>query len=58
VALCLGWLRVPLPRWLGPRITACESGERDQVHVSVDVQVPLLGRLLAYQGTLTVEEHG
>lgn len=54
-ALCLGPLRVPLPRWLSPRITAWEraAGDGDQVQVSVEVNFPFLGRLIAYDGKLT-----
>jgi hypothetical protein len=55
-ALCLGWLRLPLPRWLGPRVTACERADGDQIQVRVDVDAPLLGRLLVYEGRLTRSE--
>jgi len=58
-ALRLGWLRLPLPHWLGPQITACERRAGDQIHVSVAVHLTLLGRLLAYDGRLTrIEEPG
>ena len=55
VALCLGSLRVPLPYRLSPRVTAWERAVDDtnQIHVSVEVTVPLLGRLIAYDGILT-----
>jgi uncharacterized protein DUF4166 len=58
VALRLGSLRVPLPYWLGPCVTALERAVDDtnQIHVSVDVTVPLLGRLIAYDGILTQVE--
>ena len=54
-ALCLGWLRVPLPRWFGARVRAWERpvGDGDQINVSVEVELPLLGRLIAYDGSLT-----
>ncbi|HEU0177951.1 MAG TPA: DUF4166 domain-containing protein [Blastocatellia bacterium] len=54
-ALRLGSLRVPLPRWLSPYITAWERavGDMNQIHVSVEVTLPLLGRLIAYDGILT-----
>jgi hypothetical protein len=54
-SLCLGSLRVPLPRWFSPCVTAREStaGDGDQVAVSVEVRVPLLGFLIAYEGNLT-----
>ena len=59
VALSFGPALVPLPRSLSPRVTACEKAiaDTDQIHVSVDVSLPLLGRLIAYDGMLTqVEE--
>jgi hypothetical protein len=58
VALRLGSLRVPLPCRLSPCVTAWEKAVDDtnQIHVSVDVTVPLLGRLLAYDGILTQVE--
>jgi hypothetical protein len=58
VALLLGSLRVPLPYWLSPCFTAWEKAVDDtnQIHVSVDVTVPLLGRLIAYDGILTQVE--
>jgi Domain of unknown function (DUF4166) len=57
-ALRLGSLRVPLPYRLNPRVTAWEKAVDDtnQIHVSVDVTVPLLGRLIAYDGILTQVE--
>lgn len=56
-ALCIGPCRVPLSRWLSPRVMACERtcGAGSQVHVCVEVQLPWLGRLLAYEGKLRVE---
>jgi hypothetical protein len=58
VALRLGSLRVPLPFWLSPYFTAWEKAVDDtnQIHISVDVTVPLLGRLIAYDGILTQVE--
>lgn len=54
-ALCLGALRVPLPRWISPRILAWEKpvAQGEQIAVSVEVRLPLLGRLIAYDGKLT-----
>jgi len=54
-ALCLGSLRVPIPGWLSPRVTALETpvGEGDQIDVSVEIHLPLLGCLIAYEGKLT-----
>jgi hypothetical protein len=57
-ALCLGRWRVPLPRWLSPRTSATERtvGDQGRIDVSVEVQLPLLGRLIAYDGRLTCRE--
>jgi hypothetical protein len=57
-ALRLGFLRVPLPSRLSPYVTALEKavGDTNQIHVSVDVTLPLLGRLIAYNGILTQVE--
>ena len=54
-ALRLGFLRVPLPYRLSPHVTALEKavGDTNQIHVSVDVTLPLLGRLITYDGILT-----
>jgi Domain of unknown function (DUF4166) len=56
--LRFGSLRIPLPCWLSPRVTACERVDREmkQIHVSVDVTFPLHGRLIAYDGILTLVE--
>jgi hypothetical protein len=58
VALRFGSLLVPLPYWLSPRVTAWERAVEDvnQIHVSVDVTFPLIGRLIAYEGMLTQVE--
>lgn len=58
VALRLGSLHIPLPYWLSPRVTAWERAvdDRNQIHVSVNVTFPLLGRLIAYDGFLTQVE--
>jgi hypothetical protein len=55
VALRLGWLRVPLPRWLAPTVTVRESpaATAGQTDVSVRVSVPLLGLLISYEGWMT-----
>ena len=59
-ALRLGPLTLPLPRWGAPRISASEApldgGDRTQV--SVESRAPLLGLLIAYEGTVTRIEDG
>ena len=54
-ALRLGPLRLPLPSWLAPRVSAREKavGDPNRTHVWVEVSVPLLGLLVAYEGTVT-----
>jgi hypothetical protein len=52
-ALRLAFVRVPLPSWLSPRVQASETQMAGMVSVSVEVWLPLLGRLIAYEGTLT-----
>lgn len=56
-ALRVGTLRIPLPRWLSPTITAREWAESDDrnVHVSVSVTAPLVGLLINYQGYIVSE---
>jgi hypothetical protein len=53
-ALRLGPLRIPLPRWSAPRVSACEKAapDGDAVEVCVEVRMPLLGLVLAYEGTI------
>ena len=57
VALHVGALRVPLPRWLSPQITGREWAMPGQtrVQVAVSVSVPLVGLLLAYEGSIATE---
>jgi hypothetical protein len=57
-ALGFGSWRIPLPRWLGPRVVAWErpAGQRGQIDVSVEGSLPGLGRLFTYAGQLTQVE--
>lgn len=58
-ALHLGRLRVPLPLWLSPRVTASETPTPDgRIAVSVQVDLPILGLFIAYEGTVTVRAAG
>jgi hypothetical protein len=54
--LRLGWLRVPLPRWLAPTVTARETpaGPAGQIEVLVRVRLPVLGLLISYEGWITL----
>jgi hypothetical protein len=57
-ALRFGSLPVPLPYWLSPRVTAWEKAvdNMNQIYVSVAVNLPLMGRLIAYDGVLAQVE--
>jgi hypothetical protein len=58
---CLGPIRIPVPRWCAPRVVASErsSCENGGVDCSVEVHLPSLGLLIAYDGTIhQVEERG
>jgi hypothetical protein len=54
----LGPIRVPLPRWVSPHITAREwSGPGEgTLRVAVCVRLPCIGLLIAYEGCLKREE--
>jgi Domain of unknown function (DUF4166) len=57
VALMLGPLRIPLPERWAPRIEAREDPvDRCRTRVSVRVSLPILGQLIAYDGTVDFEE--
>jgi Domain of unknown function (DUF4166)/Polyketide cyclase / dehydrase and lipid transport len=47
-----GPLCLPLPRWLAPTVKASEQAEGDgnRVRVSVEMNVPWFGRVMAYEG--------
>lgn len=53
-ALKFARLRIPLPAWLAPRVSGTEEAAPadDEVHVHVEVRVPLFGLLLAYNGSV------
>jgi hypothetical protein len=53
-AACLGRLRIPLPGFLAPRISARESvhEETGEIEVFVEVRLPILGQLITYGGSL------
>jgi hypothetical protein len=54
-ALRLGPLRLRLPGWVTPRLTAREQpdGDRNGVYVSIEMSLPLLGLLVAYEGPVS-----
>ena len=47
-------LRIPLPRWLAPHVTAREEAVGDAVRVEVKVTLPWAGLLIAYDGQLSI----
>jgi hypothetical protein len=57
-ACVLGSMRVPLPRWLSPHITAREWAGREEgsLQVAVRISLPCIGLLMAYEGCLERED--
>lgn len=45
-------LGIPMPLWLGPRISASETAEGEDFIFDVDVAMPLVGRVVHYRGRL------
>jgi hypothetical protein len=43
---------IPMPRLLLPRVTAGEHEANGRFHFSVDIALPLVGRLVCYEGWL------
>ena len=58
--LDLGPWRMPLPGWLAPRVVASEqvAAGATRVQVSVSVDAPVVGLLVAYSGTIEREDEG
>ena len=55
--LCLGRLRLPWPRWLGPRGGAVEEADvAGQVSQRVRLFAPWAGQALTYHGLVRAEE--
>jgi hypothetical protein len=46
------WRGVPLPRWLTPRVRACERAYGGAHLFDVSVRLPLIGQIIAYRGRL------
>lgn len=57
-ALNLGGIRIPLPFWLAPAVRGFESATADDniVQVQVEVRLPALGLLVAYDGTVDLAQ--
>jgi hypothetical protein len=57
-AFVFGPLRVPLPSMCAPRVTAREDpAGPHRIHVDVRIELPALGALLTYDGTIDVEDN-
>ena len=56
-ALTVGRWRLPLPRWLAPRVEAREEREDggDRARVHVRISAPAIGFLMSYEGWLHAE---
>jgi hypothetical protein len=56
-AVRMGRLRVPLPRFLAPRVTLTEryDSAADAQRVAIAVDFPLVGRIYEYAGTFRYE---
>ena len=47
-------LGVPMPGWLRPRCIAYESGAQGSFTFDITVDMPVIGRLIQYRGTMDV----
>jgi hypothetical protein len=54
-AIVLGPIRIPLPRWLAPRVAARTQAVGDSVHFRVEVAAPVAGTVLIYEGSVQPE---
>ena len=45
-------LGLPMPRWLMPQVISGEHADDSRFHFLVDISVPMLGRLVRYEGWL------
>jgi hypothetical protein len=56
-AVIVGPARLPLPHWCAPRVTAREEPAGDhRIRIDVRVELPLVGPILGYAGTIDLEE--
>jgi hypothetical protein len=49
-------LGIPMPRWLMPRVVSGEHADDGRFHFLVDISLPLLGRLVRYEGWLVQDK--
>lgn len=50
-------LGIPMPKFLLPRVIAGEHGADGRFNFSVEISLPLIGRLVRYQGWLVEDAH-
>lgn len=55
-SLRLGPMRIPWPRWLAPRVTACERAIDERPQICVEVVLPVIGLLISYEGMVVRTE--
>jgi hypothetical protein len=48
------FLRIPCPKWLMPKVVAREVGDGDMLHFAVRADLPLIGTVTRYTGSLCV----
>ena len=53
--LRMGPISMRMPNRLAPRVRAREEASGDQTHILVEVDLPMIGRLISYEGCLTIE---
>src|SRR5206468_6912415 len=52
----VGRLRIPLPRWISPRVEAREAcGDGRGAYVRVGISAPGFGLVMSYEGSVQVE---
>lgn len=49
------WKVIPLPMCLAPSIDASERSHNNKYHFDVDIKMPLIGRVVHYQGWLEID---
>lgn len=54
--LRFGRVSLSLPSWLAPRVRAREEPRDEWTHVTVSVELPLAGRIIAYDGLLSLDD--
>jgi hypothetical protein len=55
-ALVVGRLRIPLPRWIAPRVEARETCVDGRSYVKVSISAPGSGMVMSYEGCVQVTQ--